>query len=100
MRIQIVKALLAPERATRLRILKNSIGNTETPVYLYITPKTGTLRLPLATDQMVNLQIQETGMLEAFYDFCENLDEEMFYSFEEAEQIVEEKMKAGDWKTE
>ena len=44
---------------------------------------------------MVNLQIQETGMLEAFYDFCENLDEEMFYSFEEAEQIVEEKMKAG-----
>lgn len=99
-RIQIVKALLAPERATRLRILKNSIGNTETPVYLYITPKTGTLRLPLATDQMVNLQIQETGMLEAFYDFCENLDEEMFYSFEEAEQIVEEKMKAGDWKTE
>jgi hypothetical protein len=24
----------------------------------------------------------------------------MFYSFEEAEQIVEEKMKAGDWKTE
>ena len=49
---------------------------------------------------MVNLQIQETGMLEAFYDFCENLDEEMFYSFEEAEQIVEEKMKAGDWKTE
>lgn len=84
----------------RLRILKNSIGNTETPVYLYITPKTGTLRLPLATDQMVNLQIQETGMLEAFYDFCENLDEEMFYSFEEAEQIVEEEMKDGDWKTE
>ena len=99
-RIQIVKALLAPERATRLRILKNSIGNTETPVYLYITPKTCTLRLPLATDQMVNLQIQETGMLEAFYDFCENLDEEMFYSFEEAEQIVEEEMKDGDWKTE
>ena len=47
---------------------------------------------------MVNLQIQETGMLEAFYDFCENLDEEMFYSYEEAEQIVEEKMKDGDWK--
>ena len=39
-------------------------------------------------------------MLEASYDFCENLDEEMFYSFEEAEQIVEEEMNNQGWKAE
>ena len=38
----------------------------------------------------VYLNIEEPGLLFTFYDFCENLEENMFYTPEETEAILNE----------
>lgn len=82
-RVEVVRRL-CPEWEPKLRVLKKSIGDLDAQVYLYITPECGTLRLPVFSERIVNLWIQEPGMVFAFFDFCEHLDPELFYTSEEA----------------
>lgn len=92
-RREMVQRLFRSEWSQRLRILKKSIGSIDTQIYLYVTPERGTLRLPVSSNQSVNLCIQEPGMVFAFFDFCEHLDLELFYTLEEARGLAEERMR-------
>lgn len=35
-----------------------------------------------------DISLEESGLVSVFYDFCENLSPELFYSEEEAKRII------------
>ncbi len=39
---------------------------------------------PTAKQELICLNIEESDLLYTFFDFCKSLDEEMFYTYEEA----------------
>lgn len=91
-RVEIVRRMFQKEYAKGLRVLKKSIGSLDVQTYMYITPECGTLRIPVFSKQIVNLWIQDPGMVFAFYDFCENLEPELFYTLEEARELTEKRV--------
>ncbi len=91
-RVEIVRRMFQTEYAKGLRVLKKSMGSLDAQTYMYITPECGTLRIPVFSKRIINLWIQEPGMVFAFFDFCENLEPELFYTLEEARELVERRI--------
>ncbi len=92
-RVETVQKMLQTSFAKGLRILKKNIGRLDAQVYMFITSKCGTLRFPTISQQIINICIQEPGMVFTFFDFCENLDPALFYTLEEAKEIIEKKIR-------
>ena len=70
-------------------MLKEPIGNPEYELYLFVNQQNGYLMFSSPySRQPVYLNIEEPGLLFTLYDFCENLDDNMFYTPEEAETLL------------
>lgn len=83
-RIILVRKLMQSCKNTGYRMLKNSVGNPEQELYLFVNPQNGYLMFPSPYNgHPVYLNIEEPGLLFTFYDFCENLDNDMFYTIDE-----------------
>lgn len=88
-RIELVKRLFDEEKVGKVHILKKTIGDLKAELYLCITPESGLLRFAVPSKNILkNISLEESGLVLAFYDFCENLSSELFYSEEEAKRII------------
>lgn len=85
-RVYLVKQLLKSYRSHPYSILKQDICSLENELFLTINQQTGYLMFIIPeNEQIVFLDIEEPGLLSAFLDYCDNLDEHLFFSQEEAE---------------
>ena len=67
------------------RMLRHSIGTVRNGANIYITERSGYLLFtPVGGRQPICLDIRESGLLSAFWDFFENLDNNLFYPPDEA----------------
>lgn len=88
-RIQLIERLIAACSDSRYRMLKNSIGSPDHGLYLFTNKQTGYLMFSSPySGRPVYLNIEEPGLLFTFYDFCENLDDHMFYTEEETIELL------------
>lgn len=88
-RISLIRKLIQSCRSGHYRMLNESIGNPEHELYLFVNQQNGYLMFSSPyTRQPVYLNIEEPGLLFTFYDFCENLDDNMFYTPEETEALL------------
>ena len=86
-RMELVKRLFDEEKAGKVHILKKNIGDLKAE--LYITPESGLLRFAVPSKNVLkDISLEESGLVSVFYDFCENLSPELFYSEEEAKRII------------
>ena len=77
------------EKAGKVHILKKNIGDLKAELYLCITPESGLLRFAVPSKNVLkDISLEESGLVSVFYDFCENLSPELFYSEEEAKRII------------
>lgn len=89
-RVHIIKQLLSACKSQKYRMLKNNIGSLENELFLFVSQKRGYLMFSEPyTKELVYLDIEEPGLLFAFFDFCENLNDDLFYSPEEAAALIE-----------
>lgn len=85
-RIYLVKQLLLSYRSHPYAILKQDICSLENELFLTINQQKGYLMFMVPeSEQLVFLDIEELSLLSAFWDYCDNLDEHLFFSPEEAE---------------
>ena len=83
-RINLAKQLLQACYTFNYRMLKENIGKLDNELYLFISQKRGYLMLNSpVTNNLIYLDIEEPGLLFTFLDFCEHMDERLFYSKEE-----------------
>lgn len=88
-RISLIRKLILSCRNGHYRMLNELIGNPEHELYLFVNQQNGYLMFSSPyTRQPVYLNIEEPGLLFTFYDFCENLKEDMFHTPEETETIL------------
>lgn len=88
-RTYLIKKLIQTCNRGNYRMLRKSIGNVEHGLYLFVTSQNGYLMFSSPyTGQPVYLDIEEPGLLFTFYDFCENLAEDMFYTAEETSVLL------------
>lgn len=88
-RMELVKRLFDEEKAGKVHILKKNIGDLKAELYLCITPESGLLRFAVPSKNVLkDISLEESGLVSVFYDFCENLSPELFYSEEEAKRII------------
>lgn len=74
----------------QVKMLRHSIGTVKNGANIYITPKAGYLLFtPVNSCAPVYLSIQESGLTSSFWDFFQSMDEDLFYSQEEAVQRLE-----------
>lgn len=93
-RLILIRKLIQECKNERYRMLKEPIGNVEHELYLFINQQSGYLMFSSPhTGEPVYLNIEEPGLLFTFYDFCENLDDSMFYMPEETEIMINELLK-------
>lgn len=72
-----------------IRMLKRSIGDLDNELFMYANRQNGYLMFPSSDpDQLICLDITEPGLLQGFCDFCEHLDEDLFYTSEETQEII------------
>lgn len=72
-----------------IRMLKRSIGDLDNELFMYANRQNGYLMFPSSDpDQLICLDITEPGLLHGFSDFCEHLDEDLFYTPEETLDII------------
>lgn len=84
-RVRIVEKIL--ENGTRL--LKSPMSDRKTNMNLYVTSEYGLLRIALPEKKVfLDIILEESELLHSFYDYCESMEEEMFYGRDEAEKIV------------
>lgn len=84
-RIRIVEKIL--ENGTRL--LKCPMSDRKTNMNLYVTSEHGLLRVALPVKKVfLDIILEEPELLHSFYDYCESMEEELFYEKDEAEKIV------------
>ena len=89
-RIRIVKHLLLSMQSHNYQMLKNNIGHLDNELYLFVTQQRGYLMLYTAHNHdLIYLEIEEPGLLFTFRDFCETLDEDMFYTQEETISLIQ-----------
>lgn len=87
----LIKKLIQSCKTPHYRMLRDSIGNLEYELYLFVNRQNGYLMFSSPyTRQPVYLNIEEPGLLFTFYDFCENLEDDMFYTPEETETMLNE----------
>ncbi len=90
-RVYLIKKLIQSCKTLHYRMLRDSIGNPEHELYLFVNQQNGYLMFSSPyNSHPVYLNIEEPGLLFTFYDFCENLEEDMFYTPEETEAILNE----------
>lgn len=83
-RIMVIRNLINACNSMHYRMLKKSIGNLNNELFLFINPYNGYLMfLSPHTHKPVYLNIEEPGLLFSFYDFCENLKDDLFYTPDE-----------------
>lgn len=88
-RVYLIRKLIQSCKNINHRMLKEPIGNPEYELYLFVNQQNGYLMFSSPySRQPVYLNIEEPGLLFTFYDFCENLDDNMFYTPEEAETLL------------
>ncbi|OUP66689.1 hypothetical protein B5F13_02980 [Drancourtella sp. An177] len=88
-RILLVKRFLQLCTGKYLKLLKKNIGDIDNELFMYINQRCGYLLFPSAeSGQLICLDITEPSLLFAFSDFCENLDDDLFYSEEETFEIL------------
>lgn len=86
-RIALIQRFIAECRSNlrRFLMLKHSIGTVRNGANIYITSKSGYLLFtPVGASHPICLDIHESGLLSAFWDFFENMDEDLFYPPDEA----------------
>lgn len=84
-RVRIVEKIL--ENGTRL--LKSPMSDRKTNMNLYVTSEHGLLRIALPEKKVfLDIILEESELLHSFYDYCESMEEELFYEKDEAEKIV------------
>ena len=94
-RVSLIRRLIQSCRNGHYRMLRESIGNVEHELYLFVNQQNGYLMFSSPyTRQPVYLNIEEPGLLFTFYDFCENLDDNMFYTSEETEALLNDLLKS------
>ena len=84
-RIILLKHLLHDSKNQPLKILKKNIGELKNELFLYITQTRGVLTMCNSNNQLISLDIDEPGLNITFWDFCQSLNEKLFYTNEEAE---------------
>lgn len=88
-RIYLVKKLIQSCKNMHYRMFRKNIGNPEHELYLFVNQQNGYLMfLSPYNGQPVYLNIEEPGLLFTFYDFCENLKDDMFYTYEETTELL------------
>ena len=66
-------------------MLRHSIGTVRNGANIYITERSGYLLFtPVGGRQPICLDIRESGLLSAFWDFFENMANNLFYTPDEA----------------
>ena len=89
-RIDMIRRQLHPEKGSTVKILKQPIGSLENYISMVVTPEHGTLRFNVPTGNLfLNLMLEESGILNSFYDFCESLEDDLFYTLDEAEELLD-----------
>ena len=89
-RIYLVRQLLQTCRSKNCRMLKDNIGNIENELFLSVSHKNGYLMFPSQSgNDLIYLDITEPGLLFTFLDFCENLDEDMFFTSKETIRLLQ-----------
>ncbi len=93
-RIYLVKKLIYLCKIAPYRMLRKNIGDPEHGLYLFVNQQNGYLMFASPYNgQPIYLNIEEPGLLFTFYDFCENLEDNMFYTYEETEDLLNELIK-------
>ena len=65
------------------------MSDRKTNMNLYVTSEYGLLRIALPEKKVfLDIILEESELLHSFYDYCESMEEEMFYGRDEAEKIV------------
>lgn len=74
-----------------IKLLKTNIGNIDNELFMYVNSRCGYLMFPSAqTNQLICLNIAEPSLLYAFSDFCETMEDSLFYTEEETAAIFSE----------
>lgn len=83
-RIYFVRQILRMCQKHNYKMLKENIGDLDNEIFMYISRTRGYLMLssPI-THSLIYLDIEEPGLLFTFFDFCDNMDEQLFFSKEE-----------------
>lgn len=90
-RIYLLRQLIHTYGSKKYKMLKDNIGNIENELFLFVSQKKGYLMFPsYSTNNLIYLDIAEPGLLFTFFDFCENLDDNLFYSADETEKILQQ----------
>lgn len=89
-RIFLIRQLLYACRQKKYKLLKDNIGTIENELFLFVSQKRGYLMFPVDSGRnLVYLDIAEPGLLFTFYDFCESLNDKMFYTAEETARLLQ-----------
>lgn len=89
-RINILKQFIKDCVKGNYRMFRRNIGHSGNEIFMIIDRQKGYLMFTSSvSNKFVNLYLEETDMLFAFYDFCENLDDRLFYTKEEMISILE-----------
>lgn len=93
-RINLIKKLICSCKKIHYRMLKKDIGKPAHGLYLFVTRQDGYLMFTSPYNgHPVYLNIEEPGLLFTFFDFCENLDDNMFYTIKETEDLLNDLIK-------
>lgn len=88
-RITLIRQFLQICPAGGIRMLKCSIGDLDNELFMYVNHRNGYLMFPSSNpERLICLDITEPGLLHGFCDFCEHLDKDLFYTEEEAVEII------------
>lgn len=89
-RLFLLRQLLHACGQQKYRMLKDNIGNIENELFLFASQKRGYLMFPVNSGKnLIYLDIAEPGLLFTFFDFCENLNDKIFYSTEETVRFLQ-----------
>ena len=92
-RIKIVERILHPEGEKKVKILKHHLGRHETDVNILVTSEHGLLRVSMPSKNIfLDMILEESGVLQSFYEFCENLGSVLFCNSEEVEEVVRKRI--------
>lgn len=84
-RIRIIRKLILNLPIQNYRVLKKDIGHLDNEIFLLVTQPMGYIMFSTPQDhRLIYLDIEEPGLLYTFLDFCETLDDSLFYTSSEA----------------
>ena len=88
-RIHLIRKLMLNLPIQNYRVLKKDIGHLDNEIFLQVTQPMGYIMFSTPQDhRLIYLDIEEPGLLYTFWDFCETLDDALFYTTTEAIEIL------------